>query len=98
MDTLEVINHLKELPGQRLSDIWEKRTFECCREKKGGAVAADGGSVEQTVTIDIYDSGLEGEFRYRCVATGDNGLQTTGNPGSTIKITLMTVHWDKLDR
>jgi hypothetical protein len=97
MDAIEVINHLKELSGPHFFEVYEKTTFQCCREKKGGAVAADGGCNVQTVTVDIFDSGLEGEYRYHCIATGDDGAEATGNPGSTIKIVLMTVHWHKLD-
>jgi hypothetical protein len=90
MDALEVINRLKELSGPRFFEIYEKTTFQCYREKKTGGV--------QRVTIDILDSGSDGENRYHCVATGEDGSTASGNPASTIEIVLMTVHWGDLDR
>ena len=97
MDATEVISHWKELSIPRFFEVYEKKTFQCIREKKGGPMAADGGRPTQTVTIDILDSGLVGEYRYQCFARGDDKTEATGNPGPSIKIALMTLHWDKLD-
>lgn len=90
MDAIEVINYLNKPSGPRFFEVYEKTTFQCHRYKKNGDV--------QTVTVDVFDSGVEGEHRYYCIATGNDGSRASGNPASAIEIMLQIVHWGDLDK
>ncbi len=88
MNTDEVITRLKKHAD--FSEVWQKTTFEGCREDKKGN--------PQKVEVDVFDAGPNRpEHRFYCIARSEDGKMATGNPESSIDMAILGVHWINLD-
>ncbi len=73
-----------------LTEVCHKTTFVGYRKDKNGN--------NQEIEVDILDAGpIRPEYRYTCIARSEDGKMATGNPDSSIEMTLLHVHWINLD-
>lgn len=49
------------------------------------------------VTVQVWDSGLPGDYRWLVEARGENGGFASGNGAPDLESAFATTHWNKLD-
>ena len=88
MDMEEVRQQIKQ--KGKFTQLHHVATFKGYRDNEQGRT--------RWVTVEIWDAGPDAHYRYRVIATDEDGRKATGNGGDTISQAIFTTHWEDLDR
>lgn len=71
-------------------ELYSVTTYKGYRKRKDGAI--------REIKVEVLDGGPTDPLRYHVVATDEDGLSASGNPGNELGAVLATVHWWDLDQ